>query len=141
MSRDRFPRREFLLRALAACAAPVLVGRAAGQMAQGPAPAAAARRGRVTAAYLGAGSLEAARAIAEAYIAHSALERNDEAFVDAASATVDIISRAGSDASAIAALVTRVRSDFVADRVIQLEGWVFSRTELDLCLLTLLPTG
>ncbi len=41
--------------------------------------------------------------------------------------------------AAIAALVQAVRRDFREQRTVELEGWVLSRTEVELCLLTLLP--
>jgi hypothetical protein len=48
------------------------------------------------------------------------------------------IARASSQEKAIEALVRDVQRDFREERSVQVEGWILSRTEAELCLLTLL---
>ena len=143
MTRYGVPRREFLLQALLACGAPYLPIPAGAQIRE-PAPRSAApdRGARLAEGYLGATSLDAARAIGEAFLTHLNLERSNDSIATAAQSTLDVIARAPSAAAAISALVQNVRRDFRTDRFVQLEGWLLSRTELDLCLLSLyLPEG
>ena len=93
-------------------------------------------RPNVAGRYLGAGSLEAARAIGEAYLTQINVERTDEAILEAARGTSALISRAPDDTAAVVALVERVRRDFRAARVVSVGGWVLSQTEVELCVLT-----
>ena len=139
MSEHPLPRREFLLRALVVCGAPLLARPVFGQTGRRPALGGADRAADAAAGYLGAGSLAAARAIAEAYLTQMSIARTDEAITEAARATLETLSSGPRGNAAIAALVEGVRRDFAADRIIQLEGWIFSRTEVEICLLTLLP--
>jgi hypothetical protein len=139
MTNHGLPRREFLLQALAACGAPFVADAAFARTAQTQRPVNAERGAKISAVYLGAGSVEAARTIGEAFLKHLNVERSHDAIVAAANDTLELIARAPGNSAAITALVQGVRRDFRSDRVVQLEGWVLSRTELDLCLLALLP--
>jgi hypothetical protein len=56
-------------------------------------------------------------------------------------ATLQLIARAQEDAAAIAALVSAVRSDFREGRVVDVEGWIISRTEGELCVIVLLASA
>ncbi|MGD9902718.1 MAG: hypothetical protein AB7U83_04545 [Vicinamibacterales bacterium] len=127
------PRREFLWQALSACGAAALV----------PAPTAGAvqagavdRAAATSAGYLG-GQGGAARAVGEAYLRQLGRETTRESIVAAARGALRIIDRSRTDADAIRALVRAVREDFERGRSVQIEGWILSRTEAELCALTL----
>ena len=142
MTTYTLPRRDFLMQALLACGAPYLAGLNAAQTAAQLPPAAPQRAARIAGDYLGATSLDAARAIGEVFRRHLNLESGNDAIVTAAETTLHLIARAPTSTAAITALVQNVRRDFRADRYVQLEGWLLSRTELDLCLLLLyVPEG
>jgi hypothetical protein len=128
------PRREFLWQALSACAAGVLV----------PAPSAwAVQSGPIDrAAATGAGYFgdqgDAVRAVGEAYLRLLGRDTTRESVVAAARGALDAIDRSRDQPGAIRALVRAVRDDFERGRSVQLEGWILSRTEAELCALTLL---
>ena len=128
------PRREFLWQALSACAAGALV----------PAqPVWAAQSGQIDrAATMGAGYFgnqgDAVRAVGEAYLRQLGRETTRESIVAAARGALDAIDRSRDQPGAIRALVRAVRDDFERGRSIQLEGWILSRTEAEICALTLL---
>ena len=132
-----YPRREFVLRALTACGTAFFVPAAvdaavrvgAGQDAQG-APAAAE--------YFG-GHTDAARTVGTAYLRQLGLEPIPASILQAARGATRTIARASSQEKAIAALVRDVQRDFREGRSLQVEGWILSRTEVELCVLTLLP--
>jgi hypothetical protein len=138
MSAYRPPRREFLRRALAACGAPLLVpGTVSGGSRQ-----VALRSGRgakAAAQYLGAGSADGARAVGQAYLRHLGVEPTPSSILEVAAGTLTVISRSRSDDDAIAELVKAVRRDFQEDRTVQLDGWLLAITEVELCVLLLLP--
>ena len=136
------PRREFLLRVLAACGTPWVgccraSGRwsdAAGRTPQPTSTARAAARLFRRRRRRGAGdwrSLPASTCSVEPTRA-SILEHTGER-------AADILRPRASEKAAFTALVSAVRRDFQEGRVLQLEGWVLSRTEVELCALTLLP--
>ena len=128
------PRREFLWQALSACAAGVLV----------PAHlASAAQSGSVDrAATMGAGYFgdraDAVRAIGEAYLRQLGRDTTRESVVAAARGALEAIDRSRDQRGAIRALVRAVRDDFKRGRSVQLEGWILSRTEAEICVLTVL---
>ena len=128
------PRREFLWQALSACAAGVLV----------PARSAwAAQSGQVDrAATMGAGyfgdQADAVRAIGEAYLRQLGRDTTRESVVAAARGALEAIDGSRDQPGAIRALVRAVRDDFERGRSVQLEGWILSRTEAEICALTLL---
>jgi hypothetical protein len=129
-----YPRREFVLRALAACGTSFFVptvdawqaGADVGQDAQ------AAR----AAEYFG-GRTDAARTVGSAYLRQLGLEPTPASILQAARGATKTIERASSQEKAIAALVRDVQRDFREERSVQVEGWILSRTEVELCLLTL----
>ena len=127
-----YPRREFLLRALAACATPFLMPGAAVEGLQKP------RAGTAAAGYFGSGT-DAARAIGEAFIRQLGLDTSAESIRKASLGALEVIERASSQQNAIRELGLAVRRDFQQGRSVQLEGWIVSRTEAELCALTLLP--
>ena len=129
---NRHPRREFLLRALAACGTPFLMPLAAVEGLQKP------QAGTAAAGYFG-GSTDAARAIGEAYVRQLGLDTSAESIRKASLGALEVIERASSQQNAISALGFAVRRDFQQGRSVQLEGWIVSRTEAQLCALTLLP--
>ena len=128
------PRREFLWQALSACAAGALV----------PAQSAsAAQSGQIDrAATIGAGYFgdqrDAVRAVGEAYLRQLGRDTTRESVVAAARGALDAIDRSRDQPGAIRALVRAVREDFERGRSVQLEGWILSRTEAEICALTLL---
>ena len=81
---------------------------------------------------------DAVRAIGEAYLRQLGREPNRESIHAAARGTLKSIDRARDERSAIQALVRTVREDFERGRAVQLEGWILSRTEAEICALTLL---
>ena len=130
------PRREFLLRVLAACGTPFVAPAVSVPAGQTPqlerGPQAAAR-------YFGAGAA-AARVIGEAYLRQLQLPPERESILEHSRGALNIIASARTQPAATAALVGAVRRDFQEGRVLQLEGWIVSRTEVELCVLTLLPS-
>jgi hypothetical protein len=129
---NSYPRREFLLRALAACGTPLLMPLASIEGSQKP------QAGTAAAGYFG-GSTDAARAIGEAYANQLGIDTSTESIRKASRGALQIIERASSQQNAISALGVAVRRDFQQGRSVQLEGWIVSRTEAELCALTLLP--
>ena len=148
---SRLPRREFLISALVACGAPFLSDVTFAQVKPKPnttkvAPTARKPRSitpkqgtQVAAAYFGPGEAAALQAIGTAYLKHLGVEATEEAILASASDTLQIIARAPTDPAAVTALAQAVRSDFREQRSVQLEGWIISRTEAQLCALSLLP--
>lgn len=133
------PRREFLLRVLAACGTPFFASSASVSAAQTTLPGPQLdRNSQAAASYFGAGAV-AARAIGEAYLRQLDLQPDRDAILELTRGVLDIIASAGSQQAAVTALVSAVRRDFREGRVLQLEGWIVSRTEVELCVLTLLP--
>jgi len=128
---NSYPRREFLLRALAACGTPFLMPLASVEGLQKP------QAGTAAAGYFG-GRTDAARAIGEAYVRQLG-DTSAESIRKASLAALEVIERASSQQNAIRALGLAVRRDFQQGRSVQLEGWIVSRTEAELCALTLLP--
>jgi hypothetical protein len=88
--------------------------------------------------YLGAGAEASARSIAEAYLRQIGSETSPAAIEASAAATLRTISATADENAAIAALTEAVQRDFRDQRTVELGGWVLSRTEVELCVLTLL---
>jgi len=130
----RHPRREFLWRTLAACGTVLVVPARPSAGAQDVRPDRAAL---ASASYLG-NQAEAARAIGEAYLRQLDRDASRESILAVTRGTLNAIDRARDEANAIRALTRAVRRDFEQGRTIQLEGWILSRTEADICALTLL---
>ena len=82
---------------------------------------------------------DAVRAIGEAYLRQLGRDPNRESILAAARGALESIDRARDEPSAIQTLVRAVREDFERGRAVQLEGWILSRTEAEICALTLLP--
>lgn len=128
------PRRAFLWQALSACASSVLL----------PVPSAAGgQAGSVDrAATVGAGYFGdhagAVRAVGDAYLRQLGRDTSRDAIVAAARGALDAIDRSRDEAGAIRGLVRAVREDFERGRTVQVEGWILSRTEAEICVLTLL---
>jgi hypothetical protein len=131
---NSYPRREFLLRALAACGTPFIMPSVSVEGLQKP------RTGAAAAGYFG-GRTDLARAIGEAYLRQLGLDTNAESIRKATRNAFEAIERASSQQNAISALGRAVRRDFQQGRSVQLEGWIVSRTEAELCALTLLPAA
>jgi hypothetical protein len=133
------PRREFLLRVLAACGTPFIAPSVSVRAGQTPPPAPQLDTGSQAAArYFGAATA-AARAIGESYLRQLGLQPERRAILEHTRSTMEIIASARTQQAAMTALVGAVRRDFQESRVVQLEGWLVSRTEVELCALTLLP--
>ena len=129
MNTPRLPRREFLLLALTVCSAPVLAPAIARRLAQGAKPS---RSAGIATRYLGPSGAAAAKALGEAYVRTLGLKSPTEVPV---AATLQLIARAKGETAAIAALVRAVRSDFREGRVVDVDGWIISRTEGELCVI------
>lgn len=133
-----YPRREFLLHVLAACGTP-FVARVSPSANQTPQPESRPDPDAQAAAiYFGAG-VDAARAIGEAYLRHLQVEPTRASILEHAGGALKILASARNQKAALTELVGAVRRDFQAGSVVQLEGWIVSRTEAELCALTLLP--
>ena len=128
------PRREFLWQALAACAAGALIpahsvwGAQSGQ----------ADRGATTSTGYFGDQADAVQAVGKAYMRQLGRDATRESVLAAARAALETINRSKDQPSAIRALVRAVREDFERGRSVQLEGWILSRTEAEICALTLL---
>jgi hypothetical protein len=133
------PRREFLLRVLAACGSPFIAPSVSVRAGQTPRPGPQLDRSSQAATrYFGAAT-GAASAIGEAYLRQLDLQPEREAILEHTRSTLDVIASARTPQAATTALVGAVRRDFQEGRVLQVEGWLVSRTEVELCALTLLP--
>ena len=128
------PRRDLLWRALTVCGSALL---APGSLAQGSQTMLSARATRASSGYFG-DRADAVRAIGEAYLRQLGRDPNRESILAAARGALEAIDRARDERSAIQTLVRAVREDFERGRTVQLEGWVPSRTEAEICALTLL---
>lgn len=129
---NSYPRREFVLRALAACGTPFVMPLASVEGYQKP------HAGTAAASYFGV-RVDAARTIGEAYVRQLGLDTSAESIRKASLGALEIIERASTSHNAITALEAAVRRDFQQGKSLQLEGWIISRTEAELCALTLLP--
>jgi hypothetical protein len=131
------PRREFLVRALAACGAPFCVPAAQLKLSGSSAQPKLSPTSDVATRYFGEAGAEGARAIGEAYARQLNIEATKESIVTAAQDVLQLIARASGPDAATTELVNAVRRDFREGRTVQVDGWVLSRTEVELCLLTL----
>ena len=127
-------RRDFLWHALAVCGSTLF---ASESLAQGRRVTASDRAMRSSAGYFGDRG-NAVRAIGEAYLRQLGHEPNRESILAAARGALAFIDRARDERRAIRALVRAVREDFERGRAVQVEGWILSRTEAEICTLTLL---
>jgi hypothetical protein len=116
-----------------------LLGAASGG---GPPPALRPATGTVSASGLLARTFrhaESARVIARAYLATAPREAAPDVLLAELSATLGLSPArlaAGADGAALAARVRQaVREDFAAGRIVRLEGWLLSVTELRICAL------
>ncbi|RPH60077.1 MAG: hypothetical protein EHM89_09560 [Acidobacteria bacterium] len=89
--------------------------------------------------YFGVGDVEAVKAIGTAYLKQLGVEPTEEAILNATADTLELIARSSTQAIAVTALTQAVRDDFREQRTVQVEGWIISRTEAQLCALSLLP--
>jgi hypothetical protein len=136
-----YPRREFLLRALAACGTPFVapvVSTSADQ--RPPAEQGTDINSRAAASYFGA-SADAARVIGEAYLRHLDVQPTRASILEHTDGALQILAAARNQKAALTSLAGAVRRDFQEGRVLLLEGWVVSRTEMEICALTLLPAA
>lgn len=80
--------------------------------------------------------LGAAREVGQRYLAVSSQPVERSAVLAMTSRTVTLIVSSPDEASALVALASAVALDFVSpDRVVDIEGWILSKTEADLCAL------
>jgi hypothetical protein len=131
------PRREFLLRVLAACGTPLVAFVSSVRADQRP-PLKPGTDARAAASYFGTG-IAAARAIGEAYLRRQNAEPTQASIIEHSAGALRILAAARTETTALTELASAVRRDFRDGRVLELEGWVLSRTEVELCTLTLLP--
>ncbi len=128
------PRREFLWQALAACGSML----AAPAVARGAAQPTASTRALPSSRAFFAGRADAVRAIGAAYLRQLGSGTDRASILDAAPAALEAIARGRDERGAVRRLTRAVRDDFTRGRTVQLEGWILSRTEAELCALTLL---
>ena len=133
------PRREFLLRVLAACGTPLVAPVISVRADQRP-PVEPSTHARAAAGYFVTG-IAAARAIGEAYLRQLKVETTRASIIEHSAGALQILAAARTEKAALTELAGAVRRDFRERRVLQLEGWVLSRTEVELCALTLLPSS
>jgi hypothetical protein len=139
MKQQQLPRREFLMRALMACGAAFLVEVTRAQVGPKPDTTSSPKRGaQVAASYFGVGDADALKAIGTAYLKQAGVEAAEAAILATAADTLQLIARSATEAAAITALSQTVRRDFREQRTVQIEGWIISRTEAQLCALALL---
>jgi hypothetical protein len=134
------PRREFLLRALGACLLPLAAppGEAVeASLTLQDAARGATRGARLGLSYLGESSLSAAQTIGRAGLRALGVAESSDAIATATARTLALIDAAPDERAALDSLVAAVRRDFVEGRSIEVEGWVLSPTEVDLCMLAL----
>jgi hypothetical protein len=132
------PRRAFLLNALAVCGAPFIRTEpiAASQLSV---PQTDLARGAQTAtSYFGAATR--AREIGEEFLKQVGADGSPESIQAAAAGALKLVSAGRTRQAALTSLVRAVRSDFREGRTVELHGWVLSRTEAELCALTLLTS-
>ena len=67
------------------------------------------------------------------------LEPTRAAILEHAGDALEILGTVKGEKAVFTALVSAVRRDFQEGRLLELEGWISSRTEVQLCTLTLLP--
>jgi predicted regulator of Ras-like GTPase activity (Roadblock/LC7/MglB family) len=132
------PRREFLLRVLAASGTPLVFPGLVGADQTSQAEPRRDARAQAAASYFGA-AVDAARAIGEAYLRQIKVEATRASILEHSGGALQILATAQSQKAALTELVSAVRRDFQEGSVIQLEGWIVSKTEAELCALTLLP--
>ena len=135
------PRRDFLLRVLAACGTPLVV--------PGVGERRIRRRRRIcrirheleaAAEYFGAG-VEAARTIGEAYLRQINVEPTRASILEHTGGAVQILAAARTQKAALTELVGAVRRDFRrAVSSSSRDGWCRARKS-ELCALTLLPAS
>ena len=129
-----FPRREFLFRALAACAT---AGLGRSRLADAAQSNQAARVPSTSAAYFGDQAAEV-RAFGEAYLTLLGRDSGVESVRAASRGTLELIDRSRDQPGTIRALVRAVQRDFEQGRVVQVHGWILSKTEAELCTISLL---
>ena len=129
-----FPRREFLSRALAACAA---AGLGPARLADGAQSNQSGQVASTSAAYFG-DQAAAVRALGEAYLRLLGRDSGDDSVRAASRGTLELIDRSRDQPRAIRALVRAVQQDFEEGRVVQVEGWILAKTEAELCTISLL---
>ena len=133
------PRREFLLRVLTACGTPLVVFVSPALAHQKPGPHRCGdTTARAAAGYFGSGA-DAARVIGEAFLRQLGVEPTRAAILEHAGDALEILGTVKGEKAVLTAFVSAVRRDFQEGRILELEGWVLSRTEVQLCALTLLP--
>jgi hypothetical protein len=81
---------------------------------------------------------DAVRAVGEAYLRQLGRDTTRESVVAAARGALEAINGSRDQPGAIRALVRAVRDDFERGQTVQVEGWILSRTEAEICALTLL---
>jgi hypothetical protein len=139
MSPSTLPRRDFLLLALASCGTPLFTSVASSGLEQQAEPG--LRGGSQTALQYFAEAGESARKVGEAYARQINLDFTEESILKAANDVLELIAGSRGSNDALTALGNAVRRDFQEGRSVQVEGWVLSRTELELCLLMLLQSS
>ena len=80
------------------------------------------------------------KAIGTAYLKQLGVEPTEQSILAAAADTLQLIAKSPTEAAGgDRARCRRCARDFREQRSVQLEGWIISRTEAELCALALLP--
>ena len=108
---NSYPRREFVLRALAACGTPFVMALASVEGCQKP------QAGTAAASYFGV-RVDAARTIGEAYVRQLGLDTSAESIRKASLSALEIIERASTSHNAITALEACGSSRFPAGKIV-----------------------
>ncbi|MGE0362260.1 MAG: hypothetical protein AB7H93_14090 [Vicinamibacterales bacterium] len=127
------PRRDFLWQALSVCGS-TLVATSVADGRQAP----ASDRARQASTGYFADRADAVRAIGEAYLRQLGHAADRASILAVARGALQSIERGRDERGATQRLVRTVREDFARGRTVQLEGWILSRTEAEICTLTLL---
>jgi hypothetical protein len=90
-----------------------------------------------SAAYFG-DQAAAIRAFGESYLRLLGRDSGDDSVRSASRGTLELIDRSRDQPGAIRALVRAVQRDFEQGRVVQVQGWILSQTEAELCAISLL---
>lgn len=132
---ERWPRRGFLKSVGASVASLSAVGCGEdGEAPLGPPPPEAGEyRDAIERYFEGDDELENAAVIGE-YTVRAKGYDTSRAF-DSTRRTRDLIDAEASSSDAVASLEERLHDDFVDARIVSVDGWTLSRTEVDLCVL------
>lgn len=89
----------------------------------------------VLADYFDDAQLDAAAFVGRRYLAVAAPNASTAEISALIAPTVELLTESASEAAALAALRTKILADFATEATIPVDGWIFSVTELHVCVL------